>query len=86
MNMQQITWQDFEEVDLRGGTIISAEDLPEAKKPSYKLTIDLGPEIGIKKSSAQITHLYKKQTCSVCRFCVCAIFRQNKLPTFLARS
>lgn len=57
---KEIRWQDFEKIDIRAGTVISVEDFPKAKNPSYQLTIDFG-ELGIKKSSAQITALYQKE-------------------------
>jgi tRNA-binding protein len=59
--METITWQEFEKVELRAGTIIEINDFPKAKKPAYQLKIDLGVEIGIKQSSAQLTKLYSKQ-------------------------
>lgn len=55
-----ITWNEFEKVEMRVGTVVDVDDFPEAKNPSYKLKIDFG-DFGIKKSSAQITKLYKKK-------------------------
>ncbi len=57
--MQQITWQDFEKVELRVGRIISAQPFPEARKPAYKLVVDFGETLGTRKSSAQITEIYQ---------------------------
>ena len=55
------TFDDFQKLDIRVGRIIEVENFPEAKKPSYKLKIDLGKEIGIKKSCAQLVKTYKKE-------------------------
>lgn len=82
--MQQITWQDFEKVELRIGTILSAENFLQAKKPAYILTIDFGPEIGMKKSSIQITHLYKKEELVGRQvLCVCN-FPQKQIANFFS--
>ncbi len=56
-----ISWHDFEKVEMRVGTIIAVANFPQAHKPAYQLTIDFGPEVGIKKTSAQITKQYKKE-------------------------
>lgn len=55
-----ISWEDFEKIEIRTGTVIDVQDFPKAKKPAYQLTIDFGP-LGIKRSSAQITHHYSKE-------------------------
>lgn len=55
-----ISWQDFEKIEIRCGTVMEVNDFPNARKPSYRLTIDFG-DLGIKRSSAQITHYYSKE-------------------------
>lgn len=59
---ETISWDDFMRVDLRVGTIVAVDDFPEARKPAYKLQVDFGAEIGVKKSSAQITALYERDS------------------------
>lgn len=59
--METISWADFEKVELRIGTIVEVEDFPEARKPAYILKIDFGDEIGLRKSSAQVTDLYSRE-------------------------
>lgn len=59
--MQTISWQDFEMVELRVSTLVRVEPFPEARRPAYKVWADFGPELGVRKSSAQITDLYRPE-------------------------
>jgi tRNA-binding protein len=59
--VQEISWDDFQKVELRTGTVVAVDEFPEARKPAWKLTVDFGDEIGIRRASAQLTDLYDEQ-------------------------
>jgi tRNA-binding protein len=56
----QVTFEDFQRIDIRVGRVVAVDDFPEARKPAWKLTVDFGPEVGVKRASAQITH-YRRE-------------------------
>jgi tRNA-binding protein len=61
-DLKPLSYGEFERVDIRVGRIIDVQDFPEARKPAYRLRIDFGPAVGIKKSSAQVTKYYSKES------------------------
>ena len=81
--METIEWKEFEKVELRAGTVVEVQDFPEARKPAYRLTIDFG-ELGVKKSSAQITALYRKEDL-VGRQVICVVnFPPKRIGPFIS--
>lgn len=81
--MDTITWQDFERIDIRVGTITEAKEFPKAKKPAYQLTIDFG-ELGIKQSSAQITHFYSSSALAGQQVIAVVNFPPKKIADFMS--
>ena len=79
----EISWLDFEKIDMRSGTIVSVSDFPEARNPSYKIEIDFG-DFGIKKSSAQITNLYTKEELLGKQIVAVINFPKKQIANFLS--
>ncbi len=81
MTSEQITFDDFMAVDMRVGRIVEVEEFPEARVPAWKLTVDFGPEIGVKRSSAQITHYTRDELEG--RLVVCVVnFEPKRIAGF----
>ncbi|HNP32602.1 MAG TPA: tRNA-binding protein [Flavobacterium sp.] len=81
---QNLSWADFEKVEMRIGTIIEANDFPQARKPAYQLTIDFGAEIGIRKSSAQITNRYSKEDLAGKQIVAVVNFPKKQIGNFMS--
>ncbi|MEK8180871.1 tRNA-binding protein [Flavobacterium buctense] len=77
-------WSEFEKVEMRVGTILEANDFPEARKPAYQLVIDFGTEIGIKKSSAQLTKRYSKEDLIGKQIVAVVNFPKKQIGTFMS--
>jgi tRNA-binding protein len=83
--MSTITFDDFMKVDIRIGTIVEVSDFPEARKPAYKLKIDFGDEIGVKKSSAQITVHYSPEDLAGRKVAAVVNFPSRQIGPFMSQ-
>lgn len=81
---QQITWSDFSKVDMRVGTIVAVNDFPEARNPAYQLKINFGEEIGILKTSAQITKRYTKEQLLERQIVAVVNFPKKQIANFMS--
>lgn len=81
---ETITWQDFSKIDMRVGTIVAALDFPEARNPSYKLHIDFGNELGIRKTSAQITEKYSREDLIGLQVTAVVNFPKKQIANFMS--
>ena len=79
-----ITFDDFLRVDIRAGTVVDVQDFPEARRPAYRLWVDLGPEIGIRKSSAQVTALYTPEALMGRRVAAVVNFPPRQIGKFMS--
>ncbi len=80
-----ISYDDFEKVDLRSGTIVKAENFPKAKKPAYKVWVDFGNDIGIKQTSAQITHHYTLESLIGKKVIGCVNLGERNIAGFISQ-
>lgn len=82
--MDEISWNDFEKVDMRVGTVLEVNDFPDAKKPAYQLYIDFGSELGVKKTSAQLTIRYDKEKLLGRRVIAVVNFPKKQIGKFMS--
>lgn len=79
-----LTWEEFEKTEMRVGTIIEVNDFPNARKPAYQLTIDFGAELGVRKTSAQITKRYTKEVLTGRQIVAVVNFPKKQIANFMS--